>query len=416
MARFCKNCGNPVTSDEKFCHNCGIALSSVVVQNSSRKTTSDSEQQPEEPAAQEIRATDRASLQDAGRTKFCRFCGNPVREGAKFCRSCGQALTTDILHSEKQQLEKSSAKKNSEKAASRADPSSSSSSSASSVKKQQEKNPRRETGQPKKSSAQQRKQAASKAGKANSRIQATMTPQITTLTATATNGEIDLGELSISGMAQVNGTVMEVLSPVSAIFNAVGSYIGGIFSIFQKPSALIGTMILAGMWFVLVWFRGSDSGIVKALSWLTYAEGGFDRLGLGIVGGILGKGMVAAALISFFTGGYKRVFRGIGILFSGSGDKRGIINIFLGIVIGAAAYFAFVGHNNVTGKTAMVGISGVLLSLEALGGSGRLYELAVSLTSRVTNGMREVARGKCEGLLIGMTIGFTLTTIVSLFT
>ena len=107
---------------------------------------------------------------------------------------------------------------------------------------------------------------------------------------------------------------------------------------------------------------------------------------------------------------------GIGILLSGSGDKRGIINIFLGIVIGAAAHFAFAGHNNVTGKTAMVGISGVLLSLEALGGSGRLYELAVSLTSRVTNGMREVARGKCEGLLIGMTIGFTLTTIVSLFT
>ena len=114
MEKKKKNCGNPVTSDEKFCHNCGIALSSVVVQNSSRKTTSDSEQQPEEPAAQEIRATDGASLQDAGRTKFCRFCGNPVREGAKFCRSCGQALTTDILHSEKQQLEKSGCTKRAE--------------------------------------------------------------------------------------------------------------------------------------------------------------------------------------------------------------------------------------------------------------------------------------------------------------
>lgn len=411
MARFCKNCGNPVTSDEKFCHNCGIALSSVVVQNSSRKTTSDSEQQPEEPAAQEIRATDRASLQDAGRTKFCRFCGNPVREGAKFCRSCGQALTTDILHSEKQQLEKSSAKKNSDKAASRADPAVSSSSSASSLKKQQEKNPRRETGQSKKSSAQRRKQAVSKAGKANSRIQATMTPQINTRVASSTAGEMDLGIMTIPGLSDMSGAATKVLSPVSGIFHGIGSYLSGVFSVFKKPSALIGTMLLAGMWFVLARLKGYDSEIVKTLSWLTYSEGGFNRSGLGVIGGVLGKGVVAAALVSLFSGGLKKAVSGLGKVFNGS-EKRSIISIILGIIIGGTAYLFFVGPDNAVDATAMVGISCALLSLEALGSSsGKLFQLAQSLTSRSVQGTRVAVPGNYEGFLTGLTIGFALAAL-----
>ena len=129
---------------------------------------------------------------------------------------------------------------------------------------------------------------------------------------------------------------------------------------------------------------------------------------------MLGKGTVAAALVSLFNGGLKELFKGIGALFTGHGEKRSIFSTIFGILIGGAVYIAFVGPDNVSGATAMAGIAGVILSLEALGGgSGKLYELAQSLTSRATNGVRTVVQGKCDGLLTGLTIGFALATVLS---
>ena len=56
------------------------------------------------------------------------------------------------------------------------------------------------------------------------------------------------------------------------------------------------------------------------------------------------------------------------------------------------------------------------LPLEALGsGNGKLYELARSLTSRISNGIREEAKGRCDGLLTGIALGFALATVLSAF-
>ena len=48
MARFCRNCGKPVTQDEKFCHSCGYAL------------------------------------QNVSQAKICKYCGNAVSVNAVF--------------------------------------------------------------------------------------------------------------------------------------------------------------------------------------------------------------------------------------------------------------------------------------------------------------------------------------------
>ena len=237
-----------------------------------------------------------------------------------------------------------------------------------------------------------------------------------TLTAAASVGELDFGDLAIPGLADMGGAVTEVLSPVSGIFHGIGSFFSGIFHIFRKPSVLIGTVLLAVLWIVLARFRGSDSQIVKILSWLTFSEGGLDRSGLGVIGGVLGKGTVGAALVSLFSGGLKKAFRGIGALFFGHGKKRGILSIILGVVIGVAAYLAFVGPDNASGATAMPGIAGMLFALEALGsGNGKLYTLVQSLTSRAVNGVRKADQGRCDGLLTGMTAGFVLATLLFLF-
>ena len=126
--------------------------------------------------------------------------------------------------------------------------------------------------------------------------------------------------------------------------------------------------------------------------------------------------MVAAGLLSLPRGGLTNAVHGIGALFAGHGEKRGILNVLLGIVLGAAAYYVFVGPDNASAATAMPGIAGALLTLEALGsGNGKLYELARSLTSRISNGIREEAKGRCDGLLTGIALGFALATVLSAF-
>ncbi len=304
--------------------------------------------------------------------KYCSNCGNAVTEGAKFCRTCGHPL----LAAEPRLKPKSLADHSVSRQTNDSGPST------------------------------RRKDAG--------RVQTTAMPHINTLTAASEFGEIDLGELAISGPVDVGGAVTKVFSPVSGIFHGIGSFFSGVFRVFRKPSALIGTVLLAALWFVLAQFRGSDSQIVKILSFLTFSEGGFDRSVPGTVGGVLGKGTVAAALVSLFSGGLENAFKGIGALFTGHGEKRGIFSIIFGILIGGAVYIAFVGSDNASGATAMAGIAGAILSLEALGGGrGKLYELAQSLTSRKKDGVRTAMRGKCDGLLTGLTMGFALAAALA---
>ena len=235
------------------------------------------------------------------------------------------------------------------------------------------------------------------------------------LAASSSVGEFISGELTLPGIPGRAEPIPETLPPVSGLLHSVGSLFSGVVSLFRKPSALIGTLPLAVLWFVLAQFRDSDSMIVRILSWFTYAGGGFDRSVPGTALGVLGKGTVAAALLSLFTGGLENLFKGVGTLLKGRGENRDVISIILGVVAGAVVYFAFAGKN-VSVKTSMAGIAGALLSLEALGsGSGKLYELAQSLTSRIQNGVRTVARGRCDGFLTGLTLGFSMGTVVSLF-
>jgi hypothetical protein len=103
-------------------------------------------------------------------------------------------------------------------------------------------------------------------------------------------------------------------------------------------------------------------------------------------------------------------FKGIGALFVGHGERRSLVGVVIGVVLGGALYFAFAGEN-ASPDTAMAGIAGAVLSLEALGaGDGPIYTLVQSLTSRARNGVRTAMRGKCDGLLTGMALGFAIAT------
>ena len=385
MAKYCPNCGKSVKESTKFCSNCGTSLSSAKEQC------------------------------ESGR-KFCRFCGNPVREGAKFCRACGKSLAAGDEASHRSQKDSTSQheQKQVEPAAQHSD----SGKTSRSKQTPEKQTPEKQT--PVKKTPEKKTAVKQTPKKQTSVKQKELKPHIETQAAATTAGEIDFGiisgELTIPGLSDTGKTAGRVLSPVEGIIHSIGSFLGGISGIFRRPAALIGVLLLAALWFVLARHRDSDSGIVNLLSFLTYAEGGFDRSGIGILGGILGKGIVAAGLLSLPRDGVINAAKGIGALFAGHGEKRGILNILLGIVLGAAAYYVFVGPDNASAATAMPGIAGALLTLEALGsGEGKLYELARSLTSRISNGIREEAKGRCDGLLTGLVLGFALATVLAAF-
>ena len=159
-----------------------------------------------------------------------------------------------------------------------------------------------------------------------------------------------------------------------------------------------------------------DEEVVDTLSRLTFAQGCYGRTGAGAVGGLFGMGTVAAMFGSLLSGGMIDAFKGIGALFVGHGERRSLVCVVIGVVLGGALYFAFAGKY-ASADTAMAGIAGAVLSLEALGaGNGALYTLVQSLTSRKRNGVRSAVRGRCDGLFTGLTLGFAIATALTSIT
>lgn len=298
--------------------------------------------------------------------KFCKYCGYPVHEGANFCQGCGKNIATRETNQNIPRI-----------------------------------HPPPTGYQP-----------------AGSVVTELVRSQ--EYTAEAMDGEINLGELMIPGISKLAGQTgaefikKTVSSPITGVFHYIGAFFGGIFKIFVKPKALIGTLILAVLWFVLGLLRDSNLEIVKVLSWLTFAEGGYDRSMAGVIGGVIGKGTVGAALMTLLPGGIPKAVKGAGALFTGHGEKRSIAAIVIGVVLGIIIFLFFTGPDLASAGNSMAGIAGALLSLEALGsGGGKLYELVESLTSRVQGGVRTAVIGRTDGLLTGLSLGFVLSTAIS---
>lgn len=242
---------------------------------------------------------------------------------------------------------------------------------------------------------------------------------------TAVPGEIVLGALT-QRAASAAGTAPQKISAGPAkmkkilplpgfLLSRVTALAGGLAGVFRNPKALLSTLFFGAAWILLPILQEAlpDSPVLGFLSWLTYARGGLDRAGAGVLGGILGKVTVASALSGIVSGGLPQMAAGLGRMFSRD-EKGSIGTAFLGALTGAVCYMIFAGIGSMGAGSTMAGISGVLLCLRSLGsGKGFFSGLAESATSRVVNGVRTADPGRQKGMLSGMTAGFAVITALS---
>ena len=332
--------------------------------------------------------------------KYCTKCGKQIEDNAKFCTFCGAPVVVVIPKNntavsgieEVEPVQTKPAKVQSEPKAKPA---------------KREKAVKAE----KPAKTAKAEKPAKTAAKATQQIR----PSVPVSVAAASSaGEFSLGgDFDISGQAlgSLSGGAAGLLSPIKAFFKAIGSFLGGIIRIFTKPKNLIYVLIAVIVWTVLWLLRGSGSPVVKILSFLTFAGSGDGRGLIGIIGNILGKGTVAAAWASLINGGIPAFFKGLGGMIKGTGEKRSIVSLAAGAVIGAALYFLYAGFKQAGGATAMAGIAGAVLAVQSIGRkNGPLSELANAFASKVENGVRSSQSGKAQSFLSGLFLGFAIAT------
>lgn len=231
-------------------------------------------------------------------------------------------------------------------------------------------------------------------------------------------GEIIL-EAKIPKIAE---EVIQVINPFKVIFAGALNVIRGFFLAFKDKNKWIIALILAVVWFILTLLPilGVNNRLVQGLSWLTFAQGGMGVMGYSTfmqkAGGIIGKGVFASFVFSFFSGGnpLKKVGNGIKTMFSSYSckDIGQIGSLIIGIGLALTFYnfmagFAFLSMS-------MAGISALLLTLRALGSHTRfLRKFFGGLTAKKTEKGKSINTLIVNRVIAGMATGFALTVPLS---
>ena len=341
--------------------------------------------------------------------KYCIYCGKKLEDDARFCNYCGkeqpeQEETDKTVKTEpaEKPVKKKASSRPAKTAASR---------TTRTVKTDTPDKPVR-TKASSRTAKTETSEKPVRTARAKKQIQKTAAEIKGAIQASSEAGEFAAGDSFEFGGETLKG-YQEALSPISAAVQTVGSFFGGMLGILKNPPPPPPLLFMANIWIILWFLRGSDNPAVKILSFLTFANTGEGRSIAGTVGTVFGKGTVAAFWASLFSGGIPALFKGFGGMIRGTGEKRGILQLLAGMIIGAALYCAFSGIGTASLTTAMTGIAGACLALESIGRkSGPLYDLAAGLTAGRENGVRTARNGKAQSLLSGLFLGFAAAAAV----
>ena len=236
-------------------------------------------------------------------------------------------------------------------------------------------------------------------------------PQKFNFTAPAFSGEAACGAVADTAARAVSNAIP---GPGGVIGAGLKSFFSSVGAAVKDPKRLIPAFVLAAVWLVLNILQacGVNPFPTRILSFLTFAGGGTSGGLPGAVGGIVGKGIFAGALVSLiglFTrkGGVKRSF---------GETVKGAFGVSLDTLwaylcgIGAAMLLYLFISGGATRASFMGGIAAAFLAARAALSGGFLRQLLGSFTKsknashpNVSGIVRGLAAGFAAAALIGMT-------------
>lgn len=225
------------------------------------------------------------------------------------------------------------------------------------------------------------------------------------------------GEVAAGVLPSVSG-IINVFNPFSVILGGIKRVFTGFAAVFKDKKRLIPAIVLAVSWIILslLPMLGINNVAVKLLSLLTFAGGGYSGSIAGIIGGLIGKGMVASVFMSLFSGELKGIAGGAKQIFSSFKTSAGDASLFCFTLLGAGASMIF--YNFTVERASvwqdMAGVAGCLICLRAIGtGKGFLNNLISSLTAKRSAGERHENAPALTALISGMTCGFAFAVLMS---
>ena len=237
------------------------------------------------------------------------------------------------------------------------------------------------------------------------------------------NFDADLasGEAALGSIVLKKVTQNAVPGPGKVIGTSFKSLFASIVDTCKKPVKLIPAIVLAVIWLVIniLQASGVNPPIVRVISFLTFADAGTHGGFIGAVGGIIGKGFFAGAvvvLVDLFkhrNKGEKRSFKET--IIGSFGVGKDTLWVYL-LGIGVAMFFFLFISGGATRISFMGGIATAYLAARAALNCGFLQMFIASFVSKgkekASPGVAGCVRGLSTGLMASALIGLINVNLV----
>jgi hypothetical protein len=205
----------------------------------------------------------------------------------------------------------------------------------------------------------------------------------------------------------------EFAGPFAALGSGLKRMLAGFKAAFGDKKRLIPALVLAVWWIVFIFLPPAvkDAFPAKILSWLTFAQGGLQGGFLNMIGGIVGKGLLAAFFTSLIIdkSTLGRMKAGISAVTGGlKGDRSTLASCLLGTALALILYNIIAGSTSLQNSMAAIACLG--LSLGGLAGSsGFARQFFTSLFYKKSGDTTGINR-----FMAGWAAGFAIAFVFSL--
>ncbi|MBO4667777.1 MAG: hypothetical protein J5666_06625 [Bacilli bacterium] len=224
--------------------------------------------------------------------------------------------------------------------------------------------------------------------------------------ASTNSGETELGSVEVEVIKE---TIDKIPGPGKVIGYGFKSIGASVKQVFKHPLRLLPAIILVVIWLVIniLQASGINNIAVKTISFLTFADAGTHGGFIGAVGGIIGKGLFAGAIVFLVS-----LFRN-----KKSGTKtftkenlKGIFKVSRNSLwayltgIGLSMFFFLFISGGATRISFMGGLGVSLLAIGSCINKGFLFMLMASIFSKGKTEVSPYAIGIMQGLSIGLLL------------